>query len=180
MGAHRSMLAIVAGAVALAGCGGLWAPIGVEKPSSVNIPIDAVRGLDCDFRHKHAATLTGWYKPETHSDKMPLRFSELDRRAGTARLVGNNGGGTVSYEVSAFAANVQGIFIERTMSGNINVTTVFFPTEPITEYVEGQTPVVRGPSAVAVQSRHTMVGGVGALPVAVVSQYVGVCGIRAG
>jgi hypothetical protein len=109
---------------------------------------------------------------------MAMTFTNLDRGRGSAKAIGNQAAMDVSYEVTSFAGNPQAIFIERTFSGSVNVTSVFFASAPPGEPFDDRNPTVRGPLATAVHSRHILVGSHDDVPTASVSQYVGTCQLK--
>lgn len=110
--------------------------------------------LVCSLKAKSSGTLerTGEFAPGTHDDRMQFTFAAIDLEAGTAQVIGNQGASNIYAMQGSDSIN----FIERTISGNINLTTVFLG--------EGG-----GPFG-AVHSRHVVM-----LDAAVVSQYVGTC-----
>jgi len=89
------------------------------------------------------------------NDLSELVFDQIDTKKGTARLIGNQGAGTIQV----FRGMESIHLIEATDSGNMNITTIFLSTK-----IKSQTtfPVVH--------SRHVSTY-TGPLP----SQYVGVC-----
>lgn len=96
-------------------------------------------------------------KPSTKkaNDIGELVFDQLDVKKGTGRLLGNSG----ASDVSAFLGSNSIHIIEQTMSGNINITTIY---DKVKNSLENY-PVVH--------SRHINLPGSGPLP----SQFVGLC-----
>lgn len=139
------------------------------------MPIDAVKTLSCDLLARHSASVSEVYEPEKKGGRLILTFTDLDRERGLARLTGNQASTSVSYEVASFAGNPQAIFLERTLTGSLNSTSVFFSSGPPGSPFDDKNPTLRGPSATAVHSRHILIGGIEQVPTAVVSQYVGAC-----
>jgi hypothetical protein len=149
-----------------------------EKPSPVELPVKALQALSCDLTAHHSAGVSRTYEPEPGGGRLTLTFQNLDRDRGTAKAIGNQAAMDVSYEVASFAGNPQAIFIERTFSGSVNVTSVFFASAPPGEPFDDRNPTVRGPLATAVHSRHILVGAHNDVPTASVSQYVGTCQLK--
>lgn len=170
---HR-LLGAVGAALAVAGCSAGVQAI-VDEPAPVDLSIDAVRSLSCELTPHHTAAIARSYEQERGGSRMNLTFAALDRTKRTAQLVGNQGSAVVTYEVASYAGNVQAIFTERTPSGSVSTTSVFFASAPPGEPFDDENPSVRGPSATAVHSRHILIGGTDQVPTAMVSQYVGRC-----
>jgi hypothetical protein len=89
------------------------------------------------------------------NDMSELVFDQIDTKKGTARLIGNQGAGTIQV----FRGMESIHLIEATESGNMNITTIYVSTK-----IKNQS------SFPVVHSRHTNTY-TGPLP----SQYVGVC-----
>ena len=96
-------------------------------------------------------------KPSTKktNDIGELVFDQLDTKKGTGRLLGNNG----ASDVNAFLGSNSIHIIEQTISGNINITTIY---DKVKKGLDNH-PVVH--------SRHLNLPGSGPLP----SQFVGLC-----
>jgi hypothetical protein len=62
---------------------------------------------------------------ESH-DTLEVTFASIDQKASTAQLVGNVGAGTVALSVGTATVN----FVERTLIGNLILTTVFMEVTP--------------------------------------------------
>lgn len=115
---------------------------------------DEARSLKCDFP---VVTSMEWDSeklsmPETKQQKFGFHIDGIDRRAGTARLIGNAGASDLGVVTGARAMH----FVELTAGGSMNVTTVF----------PGET----AKGLRAVHSRHVALLG-GPLP----SQHYGFC-----
>lgn len=95
-------------------------------------------------------------KPSSSRDKKfdDLTFDQLDTNKGTGRLIGNSG--VSNFQVLNGDNSIH--IVERTMSGNMNITTIFNTSQNVT----GNFPVVH--------SRHNNLMS-NPLP----SQYVGFC-----
>ncbi|QWE06384.1 hypothetical protein [Polynucleobacter sp. JS-JIR-5-A7] len=88
------------------------------------------------------------------SDMSELIFDQIDIKKGTGRMIGNSGSETVQVLKGDSSTHI----VERTPSGNMNITTIFNPTQKYSDLY----PVVH--------SRHINLMS-GPFP----SQYVGLC-----
>lgn len=91
---------------------------------------------------------------KTSADGFELIFDQVDLKKGTARLIGNAG----SEDVTVFSGSESITFIERTGTGNLQVTAIYMAQE-------------RDRRFKAVHSRHTAI--LGGIPIA--SQMYGAC-----
>ena len=121
---------------------------------STNV-LSQTQSFRCNFSD---GFVTNWDsgKPSSKRDgrMSELVFDQLDVKKGTGRMIGNSG----SENVQVLSGDGSNHIIERTPSGNMNITTIFSSTQKNpNEY-----PVVH--------SRHiNLIGG------PLVSQYVGLC-----
>lgn len=86
---------------------------------------------------------------------MEIVFDQIDKKNGTARMIGNNG----AENVIAIDGRDSVHLVEITASGNMNITTIFQQRD------------ARRNSFAGVHSRHVTLMSGGPLP----SQYVGLC-----
>jgi len=117
------------------------------------IPPEQIKALTCKFVSRHVADLGDDPGHPRAGDKMSLTFIGLAAHNGRAAVIGNVGQEPVWSRSEAG----QFVFIEQTASGNLNATSVFWPTS--------------SRRMAAVHSRHVLV----APGTAVVSQYTGYC-----
>lgn len=123
------------------------------NPGLPPVPPKQITALACEFVSRHVADLGNDPGHPRAGDKMSLTFIGLAAPNGRAAVVGNAG----EESVWAQSAAGQFVFIEQTASGNVNTTSVFWPTS--------------SRRMAAVHSRHVLVGPGSA----VVSQYTGYC-----
>lgn len=109
----------------------------------------------CNFSD---GTSTNWDsgKPSTKRDgsMSEIVYDQIDVKKGTGRMIGNSG----SENVQVLRGDGSTHIVERTQSGNMNITTIFNPTQKYSDLY----PVVH--------SRHINLMS-GPFP----SQYVGLC-----
>lgn len=117
-------------------------------------PFPVMESMTCTVETVHNGVLNPTYFRDNSKGSLKLTFRNLNLRAGTATLVGNNGAGSVDYR----ATPGQMQFIETTPIGNLTVTTVFAPPE-------------RGQPMPSVHSRHIAVAPANI----VISQLAGPC-----
>lgn len=166
----------------LVGCDG--SSPGADNSKSAPIPVSAISSLTCHLGtsvSSEIGTRIGKYKPNRES--MVITFTDFDWPNHRARMIGNQG--TAAVEARLEGPPIQMVFLERTLTGNTMMTSVFLtPTE---DAANPENAIVRGTQASVVHSRHTaglgsrrlwdaFVGNPGEA-VAVVSQMAGVCDI---
>lgn len=117
-------------------------------------PFPNVQSMTCIMKTVHNGALNPTYYRDRSSDDLTLTISNLDPRAGTATVTGNNGAERAQYR----SAPGQMQFIETTMTGNLTATTVFAPPES-------------GKPMPVVHSRHIEVGPANIA----ISQFAGDC-----
>jgi len=119
----------------------------LSSASAAEAPIP--KSLKCEFP---SGVFHAWgEKTEIVSDKMELVFDSIDTKAGTARMIGNAGAGDIAVILTLDHLS----FVETTVSGNINLTTVYVSPGELR----------------AVHSRH--ISDLDGLPL--LSQYYGTC-----
>lgn len=89
-------------------------------------PFPVMESMTCTVTAVHNGVLNSTYFRGQSEGSLRLTFRDLNLQAGTAKLVSNNGAGSVEYR----ATRGQMQFIETTPIGNLTVTTVFAPPEP--------------------------------------------------
>lgn len=116
----RALVVLVASA--LAG-GSLWPTTGLAEVDEVFKRLFAARSLKCKYpNNSYTRWDSGRAAIELGSDaNMALHFDSIDKKAGSARIIGNQGAADVFV-----LPTVRGVhFLETTPSGNVNFTTVF-------------------------------------------------------
>lgn len=99
--------------------------------------LKGVRSLKCRFFLMETVKWTGAQpKMESGEEELMLHFDSIDQKAGTARMIGNEGADDVS--VLGRSANIT--IVERTDFGNFTFTTIY--------------PDFQNGEFVAVHSRH--------------------------
>jgi hypothetical protein len=112
--AYRHMM--VALALVLAGASSLPAQ------TTENNPLARVKGLKCTFLVYAAAKWkNGGAQPEIRQAQLSLDIDEIDTDSGTARVTGSTG----PVHVTALLTVSSLHFMERSVTGTLNVTTVF-------------------------------------------------------
>lgn len=117
--------------------------------------------MKCTMKMVHSGVLNPTYYPDRSSDELTLVFQDMDAAAGTARVEGNRGVETVEYRRAGALTGEQMHFVETTLAGNLNVTTVFAPP-------------ARGQPMPVVHSRHIAVAPANVA----ISQFAGECVAR--
>lgn len=147
----------------------------VDNTGATILSADLISALTCHLETGYSASIGDKYRRHYGGDSMELTFTNFDWDAGTATVIGNQGTATTSLVREAFADQVQFQFIERTPSGNLAVTSVFFTPADVPGV--GPPPYVKTREASVVHSRHMLFGGIGEAG-ASVSQMVGTCQIK--
>lgn len=88
-------------------------------------PFPNTASMTCTMKMVHNGVLNPTYFGNRSKDDLTLTIRDLDRNAGTATVVGNNGSERVRYR----SASDQMQFVETTTTGNLTATTVFAPPE---------------------------------------------------
>jgi hypothetical protein len=90
-------------------------------------PLARVKGLKCKFT---VYTVGGWKTGEPQAEvkqsQLSLDIDEIDTDDGTARVTGTSG----PVHVTALLTVSSLHFMERTVTGTLNITTVFVPGAP--------------------------------------------------
>jgi hypothetical protein len=128
-------------------------PISLGLLLSTNV-LSQTKSFRCNFTD---GLITNWDSGKPSSKRNgnfpELVFDQLDMNKGTGRLIGNAG----AENVQVFNGDGSIHVIERTKSGNMNITTIF-------------TPLQNNPNVYpVVHSRHLNISG------PLVSQFVGIC-----
>jgi hypothetical protein len=182
----KSLAAIttLAMAACLSGCDG--SSPGADNSLSAPTPLSAIRSLTCHLSTSVSAEIgprIGKYQPIREG--MVITFTDFDWPNHRARMIGNQG--TAEVEARLGGPPTQMVFLERTLTGNTMMTSVFLT--PIKYDANPQNEIVRGKQASVVHSRHTaglsgwhlrdVFFGASDTPEspAVVSQMMGVCDI---
>ena len=114
-----------------------------------------VISLRCNFSDGMVTNFdNGNAKSKSNSSMPELIFDQIDIKKGTARLIGNAGTETIQALQGQDSIHL----LEQTMTGNLNLTTVFLKTKNKNNLL----PVVT--------SRHQSI-----VDAPLVSQYVGLC-----
>jgi hypothetical protein len=107
---------VVALGLMLTAAPNLWAQ------TTENNPLARVKGLKCTFPvYSDAKWKNGVVLPEIRQAQLSLDIDEIDTDSGTARVTGSTG----PVHVTALLTVSSLHFMERSVTGTLNVTTVF-------------------------------------------------------
>jgi len=117
--------------LAVAGLGSVWHEQASAQGTAM-FPFDSVKTFRCDFsesegRRTSAEGVTTPAKRETFSD---LVIDNIDYQKRSARFIGNAG----SETVAVIAGDKVVSFIEITLSGNVNLLSIFKDTAELNLY----------------------------------------------
>jgi hypothetical protein len=162
-------------AACLCGCDG--SSRGTDNGGSAPVQVSAISALTCHLKTSVFAEIgprVGMY--ERGSEGMEITFTDFDWRKQRALMIGNRG--TAEVEARLEGPPIQIIFLERTLTGNTMMTSVFLTPATEAASTDLQGTVVKGRQASVVHSRHIMdpvsLGEANGL----VSQMTGVCDIK--
>jgi hypothetical protein len=95
-------------------------------------PFHALRTFRCDFPESEGRRISakGTISPATRETFSDLVIDNVDHDQGTARFIGNAG----SNPVRVFDGDMTITFLEQTMTGNVNVLSIFKRTAKIDTY----------------------------------------------
>jgi hypothetical protein len=171
----RAVAWLILGSVLLTGCSRLAV---ADNAYARQVPVSLVRSLSCHFKTISAANIDDdWFRRRGSGDKWNVMFSDFDWNKGTAAMSGSGGTSTVQARKELYLGDVVMTFVERTDSGNLTLTSVFF-SSPVQD-IDTADPLVKAGEATAAHSRHLSSGSVGRIN-ASISQSVGTCEIVRG
>jgi hypothetical protein len=101
----------------------LGSPV-VPAQSTAGNPLAKVKTLTCTFEvYTSAKWKNGTPEAEIKNARMSLEIDEIDTDSGTARLAGTSGPAYVTALLTVSSLH----FMERSVTGTLDVTTIFVP-----------------------------------------------------
>jgi hypothetical protein len=141
----------------------------IDNPGTIGIPVRTIKALQCEFTVNHTGTIGRSYRSGNSGEKLNITFAGLDFVKMTGQMIGNAGASEVIVLLSEEAIGTQVHFVEKTLVGNVNFTSVFFFSDP----KKGSVGRVLDRQAFAVHSRHGLI-----YDQAVITQASGPCAIK--